>query len=804
MVDLKHALRRLARSPGLVAAACVSLALGIGANTAAFSVVYAVLLRSLPVEDPASLALVSTGSTNFQYSMSYPAYTYLRDHASTIDGLIAFRAQLLNVSAGGATERVSGMLVSGNYFDVLGIRMRTGSPIRPEDDEIAGSGGRRGLVAVVSYHYWQRRLNGDANLLGSAIRINGHPVTIVGVAPDGFRGTRVGSLPDVFVPMMFATRVFTGPNWLTNPQNNWIRLIARIRSGTSMPQAQAGMTATFRQFNQDIILPLTTSDRARQNASARTIRLEPGQAGLLEMENVKLTLLALMGLVGVVLLIACVNVANLMVARAERLHRQTAISVALGATRARLWYQSALDSLFIGGGGVGLGLLIAAWMRGLLLQLVPGRQELDVAMDLRVFGMSVVAGILVTAVLAFVTARHATRVGVVDALKGTDLASRLWLRKGLIVAQLALSVLVLVAASLFTRTLGHLRAVDPGFDRERVLIASTATDGYAPERRDAFYSRLLQEVRSIPGVVSAAFANDEPLRVRTGWTVSVRPDPGGPPQQVDVSVVFVGPDYFKTMGMPMLRGREFDERDRARASTPVVVNERFATRYVTPGTEPVGVSFVGNGSVVFEIIGVVNNSASIGLTDVDQYMLYVPGGRGVLHVRSAVPPATLIGSVRAAVQRLDPEVPVFDVRTIGEQIDLAMGRERTFAMLSLAFSVLALVLSSVGLFGIMANAVNRRTKELGIRLALGATPSFLIRSVIGEAAVLVACGALIGLPSAWLMATTIRGLFFGIDINDWQSLAVPAAVLVVVAACAVWVPARRASRVDPLIALRSE
>jgi putative ABC transport system permease protein len=251
MLDVKHALRRLVRSPGLLTAACVSLALGIGANTAAFSVVYAVLLRSLPVEDPSSLALVSAGSNSFQYSMSYPAYTYLRDHTSTIDGLIAFRAQLLNVSAGGATERVSGMLVSGNYFDVLGVTMTSGSPIRPEDDEVAGSGGRRGLVAVVSYDYWQRRLNGDAATVGSTVRVNGYPATIVGIAPEGFRGTRVGSLPDVFVPMMFATRVFTDyPNWLTNPQNNWTRLIARVRAGTSMPQAQAEMTAAFRQFNR--------------------------------------------------------------------------------------------------------------------------------------------------------------------------------------------------------------------------------------------------------------------------------------------------------------------------------------------------------------------------------------------------------------------------------------------------------------------------------------------------------------------------------------------------------------------------
>jgi predicted permease len=805
MADVKHALRRLVRSPGLLTAACVSLALGIGANTAAFSVVYAVLLRSLPVEDPPSLALVSAGSTSFQYSMSYPAYTYLRDHTSTIDGLIAFRAQLLNVSAGGATERVSGMLVSGNYFDVLGVTMKTGSPIRPDDDEVEGTGGRRGLVAVVSYDYWQRRLNGAKAVVGSPLRINGHPVTIVGVAPEEFRGTRVGSLPDVFVPMMFATRVFTDyANWLTNPQNNWTRLIARVRAGASLTQAQADLTAAFRQFNRSNILPLTTNDRARQNVSARTIHLEAGRAGLMEMRNVKPTLFALMGLVGVVLLIACVNVANLMVARAERLHRQTAIAIALGATRARLWCQSTIDSAIIGAGGVALGLAIGVWMRDLLLQLVPARQELDVTMDLQVFGASVAAGVFTTAVLTFVTARHTVRVGVTGALKGTDLAPRLWLRKGLIVTQLALSVLVLVAASLFTRTLGSLRAVDPGFDREHVLIASTATDGYSPERREAFFARVLQEVRTIPGVVSAALANDEPLRAGTGWTVSVRPDLGEPPQQIDVSVGFVSADYFKTMGMPMVRGREFEERDRFGASTPVVVNERFAARYVPPGTEPVGSSFVGNGSMRFEVVGVVDNSASLGLRDLDRDVLYVPGGSGVLHVRSTVPPATLIGTVRSAVQRVDPQVPVFDVRTISEQIDLAIGKERTFATLSLTFSVLALVLSSIGLFGVMASAVSRRTRELGIRLALGAMPSLLIRSVIGEAAVLVGCGALIGLPAAWLMARTIRGLFFGVSVNDWQGPAVTVAILATVAAVAAFVPARRASRVDPLTALRSE
>jgi hypothetical protein len=397
--------------------------------------------------------------------------------------------------------------------------------------------------------------------------------------------------------MMFATRVFTGPAWLTSPQNNWIRVIARAKEHVSLTQAQAGMTATFRQFNRDIVLPLVTNERARQSVSARTIRLQPGRAGLLEMDNVKPTLFALLGLVGLVLLIACVNVLNLMVARAERLHRQTAISMALGTTRAHFWRQSTIDSLVICAGGVGLGLLLAVWMRGLLLQLVPGHPELDITMDSRVFGASVVIGVLTTLMLAFVTAHHTTRVGVAGALKNCDLTARLWLRKGLIVAQLALSMLVLVAASLFARTLSSLHAVDPGFDREHVLIAATATDGYSPERTAAFYARLLHEVRAVPGITSAALANDEPLRVRTGWTVSTRPDPKGPPQALDVSVVYVSPDYFTTMGIPMLKGRDFDERDHVgTAATPVVVNERFAARQLPAGSEPIGASFGGTGA----------------------------------------------------------------------------------------------------------------------------------------------------------------------------------------------------------------
>ena len=381
-MDFKYAIRRLAKNPAFLVTAWLSLALGIGANTAAFTVVYAVLLRSLPVSDPASLAVVSARYTGFKYSMSHPAYTYMRDRASSLSGLVAFRAQTLNVSAGGTTERVSGMLISGNYFDVLGVSMAAGSPIRAEDDRTPDGGGPRGPVAVLSHDYWKRHFNSDTATIGSSVRINGIPFTIVGVAPQGFHGTRVGSLPDVFVPMMFATRVFNQPNWLSNPRNNWLRIIARVKPRVMPAQAEAEMTVIIRQFHHDVIVPLANNDAAQRRAREALIVLEPGHAGLLEMgDTVKPTLLALMGLVGLVLLIACVNVANLMVARAERSYRETAISMALGATRLRLWRQNLIESAVIGSGGVMLGLVVAVWMRALLLRLVPARQEIDVAMD---------------------------------------------------------------------------------------------------------------------------------------------------------------------------------------------------------------------------------------------------------------------------------------------------------------------------------------------------------------------------------------------------------------------------------------
>jgi predicted permease len=803
-LDFRFALRRLVKSPGFAVTASLSLALGIGANTAAFSVLYAVLLRGLPVRDPASLVLVQTRYSGTQYSMPHPAFIYLRDHASSLDGLSAFRDVRLNVSSDGSTERIPGMLVSGEYFKTLGVDMSIGSPIAPDDDRTPGSGGARGMVAVIGHRFWTRSFNSDERVVGRGIRVNGQPVTIVGVAPPSFNGTRVGSLPDIFLPMMFAPRVFDSPNWLTNPRNNWIRLIGRLKPHVSLSQGQADLTRVYRQFNEDVVAPLVTTDTARQRLRQGVIVLQQGRVGLMEMDNtVRPTLFALMALVGLVLIIACVNVASLMVARTERSHRESAICVALGATRARLRSRAFVETFLIGATGLAGALILASWMRTLLVQLMPANQDLDVAMDSRVLGVSIGLGMLSTVVLSTVAAWGSARLSVTRALKGADIAARLWLRKGLVIGQVALSVVVLVTAALFGETLSRLRQVDPGFAQTHILIASLAPDAYTRQARSLFYERLLDEVRRIPGVEAAALAGDEPLAVGTGWSILVRRG-SEPPQQAGASIAFISPDYFRTMGIPLVRGRDFESQDRTNPSQPIIVNENFVRSYLDKDTDPIGSSITGNGTQRYEIVGVVKDSASMGLRDLDQHMIYVPSGGGVLHVRASLPPASLQTTVEATVHRLDPDVPVFNVRTIEQQLERFQGRERTFARLSSTFGLLALVLSAVGLYGVLANAVSRRTKELGIRLALGAAPRRIGQLVLREAGLLVAIGIAVGIPAAFLVGRAVEGLLFVVQPGDWRSMAAAVAVLIAVAGVAAGVPARRASCVDPLIALRSE
>jgi predicted permease len=371
-------------------------------------------------------------------------------------------------------------------------------------------------------------------------------------------------------------------------------------------------------------------------------------------------------------------------------------------------------------------------------------------------------------------------------------------------------VVVLATAALFVQTLANLRAVDPGFERSRVLIASLSPAAYRPEERKAFFARVLDEVRAIPGVVSAAIANDEPLAVNTGWDVKVESDSAAAPQPAQASVAFISPDYFKTMGIPFVRGRDFDARDSANPLRPLIVNEHFVRAYL-PGRDPIGTRVFGGANGAYEIVGVARDSAAMGLRDLDQHMMYVLGGDGVLflrdgvlHVRTVVSPAVLQPLMEAAVHRIDPDVPVFGVRTIDQQIEKLMLRERTFAVFASTFGLLAVVLCAVGVYGVVANAVSRRTRELGIRLALGAAPGRIFRSVLQEAGVLGLLGIAAGVPCVFLISRTIRTLLFGVQPGDWRSVSAGVIALLIVAVTAAWLPARRASRIDPLTALRHE
>jgi predicted permease len=814
--DVRYAVRRLGRNPAFTIIAALSLALGIGANTAAFGVLYAVMLRPLPVRDPASLAVVQMRRGGSQYSMSYPAYTYLRDHAtSSVDAVIAFRDRAVSVTVGDTTESVTGMLVTGNYFGVLGIDMVAGSPIGVDDDRTPESGGSRGPVAVLSDQFWARRFNRDPGIIGRPIRVEGEPLTVVGIAPAAFRGTRIGALPDVFMPMMFAPKIFHWPNTLTGPGNNWLRIMLRRKPGVALAQAEAEATLAFQQFNRAFMLPIALTEQARRRAIEATLLLESGRTGLSEnVVSVRASLFILTGLMALVWLIACVNVASLMVARAERYHRDTAIHLALGASGARLWAQQLVESGMLGGLSVALGLVLAVWMRGLLVQLVPARQELDLAMDSQVLGAAMLLGLATATVLGVITGWQSTRRTVVRALKGEDLKTRLWLRKTLIVGQLALSIVVLVAAALFGQTLRNLRLADPGFERERVLLASIEAGSYTKDRQRAFYARLLEQLRMTPGVVSVAFSNDAPLNIRTGWDMRLAPSGTGTPTHVSVDVSFVSRDYFQTMGIPVVRGHTIAAGVDGRAPSVVLVNEAFARQYLPAenpiGQNPIGRRVMGNGTATFEIIGVAKDSATNGLREQPNPLLYMPleqnglSGSLILYVRSAVPPASLAATLEAIVHRENPDVPVLNVHTIDEHLDLAIGRERTFANLSSSFGLLALILSAVGLYGVLAYAVSRRTKELGIRLALGASPQRLVRMVLHEAVLLVAAGIAIGVPLAALLGSTIRSLLYGVQPGDGRSLSVAAIVLVTVAVLAAWMPARRAAHVDPLIALRHE
>ena len=811
--ELTFAIRSLIKRPSFALMVVATLALGIGANTAIFSLLHALVLRSLPVADPERLVVL----TRNNISMPYPLFVHFEQHGTTLAGLIGFRTSAFRYTSAEKTERITGALVSGSYFDVLGVRPQLGTLIGKADDVILDGGGARGPVAVLSHGFWMRQYGGQPGVIGSTIILNARPFTIVGVTQPGFEGTEVGESPQVFVAMAMQPTIMPGMGLtaLKQPRNQWMRMIGRLKPGVDVRQAEAELTSLLQAYNEEILRDSAVQKfdpGYRRNLMAQRITLLPGHGGISGLrQRYAQPLLVVMSVMGLVLLIACANIANLTLSRAAARRQEIAIRLGLGASRARLIGQLLTESALLAGAGAIAGLFLARVGRDLLLTYIPAQQTLTASLDRTVllFTLAVSAGAAL--LFGLLPALQSTKVDVAPVLRdgGAGKSARVPFRKGLVIFQVAVSLVVVIGAALFLRSLHALLSIDTGFARQNILVASI---DIAPGRAMDTYRRLLEEVRRLPGVVAAGAADAGPLGTGTGWNIYI---PGYVPKANEPRsspwVGFISTDYFKTMMVPVLVGRDFDDRDLAdKAPMKMIVNETFARHYF--GTDnPVG-RMVGLDRSTFdvEIVGVVKDTKYTGLREEPIRMVYVPNRPGpwgatfALHVRTAGDPMALAATVRQKVTELDPNAPVFNIRTAEEEIGRSLLRERLVATITALFGGLALALAAIGLYGVLSYAVARRTREFGIRIAVGAESSRIVTLVMREAAWVLGAGIAAGLAAAWALSRVVGTLLYGVEPSDPASIAAAVLVLAGAGTLAAWIPARRASHVDPIRALRYE
>jgi predicted permease len=822
MSDLRLALRTLARNPGFAAVTVLSLALGIGANTAIFSVVDAVVLKMLPVRDPERLVTVASAHPRgVSFGFSHPLYVDLRDGGAKQVELIASATTALSLAAGGQTDRALGEIVSGNYFPVLGVRPALGRLLGPEDDRNPGGH----PVAVLSHGLWRRRFGGDPSVVGAVISLNARAFTVVGVAAANFTGVRVGMAPEIWAPMAMQVELMPGWKALGDRRRSWLELLGRLRPGVTLPQAQAALGPAFQQAMEQwgrSLSPGVPPAALRSLAEQRLLLQDGAQGRSFLRQFAARPLLVLMAVAGFVLLIACANVANLLLARAAGRSREIAVRLALGASRGRLVRQLLAESLLLSLAGGLAGLLVALPAGSLLLSLLPQGPEpvvLDVRTDWRAIAFTFAVSILTAVLFGLAPAFESTRAALVPALKEeagmAARSGRLMLRKALVAGQVALSLLLLAGAGLFLRTLWNLRELDPGFRREQVLLATLdpSLGGYDDAQASSFYRQLLDRVSGLPGVRAAALARTAVLSGmgmrRTMSVAGYQPQPG---EDMNMNINFISPGYFRALGIALPAGRDFDARDREGAPRVAIVNETLARRF-WPRKDPIGqrlqTGLPGN-FVDIEVVGVARDSKYRTLREQTPATVYVPFvqeariGEMTLHVRSAGDPLSLAAAVRGAVGEMARHLPVFQVRTLEDQTDAALAQERMTATLTGFFAALALLLAAVGLYGVIAYVVAGRRREIGIRMALGAGRWSVVALVLRESLLMVGIGLAIGLAlSAWAIRLVASQLY-GVGPADPLTLAAGVGLLAVAALLAAFLPARRAAAVDPVRALRYE
>jgi predicted permease len=810
--DISYAIRSLLKRPGFVAVAVITLALGIGANTAIFSLVNTVLLRSLPVPEPHQIVSVAArGKDDSMSAFSYPNYRDFRDRNDTLAGLLVYRFVPLSLSRSGVNERIWGFEVSGNYFDVLGVKAIKGRTFAAEEDKAPLSN----PVAVLSFESWQKRFGGDPDLVGKDVLLNNHQFRVIGITPAGFKGTEMVYTPEIWLPASMMGWVEPGANWLDDRNTRNFFAVGRLKSGINARQAEASLNLLAQQLAKEY--PDTNE--------GQSIKIVPPGFIIPELRGAVVSFTwVLMAAVGLVLVVTCTNLAGLMLARATDRRREIAIRLAMGANRVRLIRQLLTESVLLSFVGGLAGILLALWIINLLLAFKPPIDfplALDVSIDWRVLLFSLAVSLVAGAIFGLAPALQATRPGLSQALRETSAqggAGRTRLRSVLVVAQIAISLVVLISAGLVVRTLQQLQTMNPGFDSRNALTMSfdLGLQGYDEQRGQQFYRQLYERVQVLPGVKSAGASSYIPLSLNfNSRNVFVEGQPAERGENVPLAMnASAGPRYFETLRTPVVQGREFTEQDQPKSEAVVIVNETFVRRLmpnVSSSSDALGkrISTNSAGGPFMRIVGVVRDGKYFNIAEDSRPFMWTPmtqdyQSSGILTVRTEGNPETLLPAVRKEVQALDPTLPLFDVKTLTEHMRLALFPARIAATVLGVFGLVALLLSAIGIYGITSYTVAQRTHEIGIRLALGAQLSDVLKLVLSHGLKLTVIGAALGLFGAYLATRAITSVLYGVSATDPLTFAFVSVLLIGVALVACYVPSRRATKVDPLIALRNE
>jgi predicted permease len=809
--DLRFGFRRLIKTPGFAVIAILSIALGIGANTAVFSLVNLILFRPLPVADPGKVVSVSAvGKDGEMAAFSYPNYLDFRDRNEVLSGLLVSRFTYMSLSRNGNNERVWGNLVSGNYFDVLGVKPALGRTFLPEEDKTRLSH----PVAVISHTFWQTRFGGDPSVVSSDVLINGRKFKVIGVTPAGFNGTEVIYTPEIYVPFAMQKWIEPQSDYLDKRDSTNMFAVGRLKPGVNAAQAEASLNVLAAQLAKDF---------PNENEGLK-IQLVPPGFILPQIRSAMLSVSgALMGLVALVLLIACTNLANLLLARSTERGREIAIRLSIGAGRARIVRQLLTESVTLAVAGGLVGMALARWIIDSIMALKPPIAipiTLEPHVDWRVLIFSMIASVVTGVLFGLVPALQATKPDLIPALKDAVSQSgvrRSWLRGGLVVAQVAVSLLLLIAAGLTLRALQRLRVMNPGFNPENALMMNfdLSLQGYDADAGAQLRKQLLNRVESLPGAQSASIADFMPLSMNFSTApilIEGRPQERGVSNMPQALQARVGLKYFETIGTPLVAGRDLTEQDQEGKTRSAVVNETFARKFF-PGANPIenalGKQFrTAPEEQPWQIAGVARDGKYWTIGEDPQAFVWFPIGKRLsynyLLVRTSAKPETMIGAIRGEFRNLDPNLPLTDVKTLTEHMSLSLFPARAFASLLSAFGLLALTLAAIGIYGVMSDAVSQRTREIGIRMAVGAGAKDIFKLVIRRGLLLTSIGVGAGLVLALVGTRLISSLLSNVSAIDPLTFMGVTLLLVAVAFLACYFPARRAMKTDPMVALRDE